>query len=1350
MRNKTFRIRLQAGLFAAVFLLSSVILPASAAQPLEGTQESTEETSTLEDEAERTGESSMEEFSTEDPASEEDTAQEETSGEESTEPESTEASSAEEESMEPVSNEETSEDIAAEGTSEDTPAELAAAEDLVVTGGIKGTDYTYENNILTILNGTHLTVSGVTDKDHIVVKSGVTAELTIRDLSITGNGNRPLDLKGAALRLHLEGVNTFVTSAYRAAVFCPKDSNLVIEGTGTLNATVDVGGNAAAIGGESTASPSVFDPDWRIFDTDDGMCGSITINSGTVNAKCELVKTHSFDMGVGIGGYGGGPIVINGGTVTAEGRMTSTGIGSLNKDFEGIFINGGTVTAKTYDGGPMDDMGTSGSLGPAIGTVGGSKDEVPIVISGGEVNASSNFGCAGIGGGRNGSAGDIYLTGNAKVTARGGYGAAGIGCGYAQNGTDSLGSRITIDQNAVVNAWGGTNGPGIGGSAPRNVKAGPDGSVGTIIVAGDAKVWANGGANAPGIGTGATLTAADYAETCKVEKIVLTGRAEVHAKGGAGSPNDIGPGSLGQGNPPPEERFYESIITIPLDSGTTTEAQNSLYIDADGNYVVKGEVTLTHDLSIPPGKKLILPQGSILNVPQDITLECPEESIEGNGDIINAGGPEVTYYSVVFESNGGSRVDGYAKVKQGNKIAEPPVPVKKLSQFEGWYKEAELITPWDFRTDTVQGDTVLYAKWSEQGVIIEEIGPQTYTGKAVKPQPTVVFNGQVLTAGKDYSVKYANNTKAAGTDANKPPTVTVTGKGSFKESRKLYFVIEPKNIEEDEVNITYKEFIQYNKKQQSPLPVLKYNGKQLAKNRDFKISYYTAQDQSFSNPLTSITEPGAYVMHIEGIGNYTGEKKLAFQITQNILVSKLKVSLNKKTVPYTGKAVTLQNTEGMNLIVKDGGTILKSSEDELSGDEKAAYRIAYKNNTEVGKATIIITGIEENGYSGSREISFNIQGASITKASVAKLQNLPYTGEEQKQEPVLTVKKGKETAVLKKGTDYTLEYTPAVNAGKVTVLIKGINQYTGSMKKTYQILPVSLVVNGEPNPCVTLSEIAAAVQSKKGAAADIKLYFQNDNGKRFLLQEGTDFTLTYKNNKAVTTENKKAAVSIKGKGNFKGTLNGVKFEILPRDLSAAAVSVDVADMVFNQNKKDNFAYKPKVTVTDGGVKIPASEYEIDYGKNTQSEIESMFEKDGDQITAGARLTITVKAKAPNAKTAANYTGSKTAEFYITPFSISKAVMQMQPRTYTGTDIKDISQEDFKKCEYKVNGKEIRPLTLGTDFTIDPDSYKNNRFFGTAKLTVRGTGKLYGGTKTISFKIEKFSLKELVSRLLGSE
>ena len=71
---------------------------------------------------------------------------------------------------------------------------------------------------------------------------------------------------------------------------------------------------------------------------------------------------------------------------------------------------------------------------------------------------------------------------------------------------------------------------------------------------------------------------------------------------------------------------------------------------------------------------------------------------------------------------------------------------------------------------------------------ITGISDQTYTGKAIKPEPVVKYGAKKLKKGTDYTVSYSAN-KEIGT-----ATVTIEGKGNYRDSVKKTFAINPKAV----------------------------------------------------------------------------------------------------------------------------------------------------------------------------------------------------------------------------------------------------------------------------------------------------------------------------------------------------------------------------------------------------------------------------------------------------------------------------------------------------------------------------------------------------------------------------
>lgn len=101
--------------------------------------------------------------------------------------------------------------------------------------------------------------------------------------------------------------------------------------------------------------------------------------------------------------------------------------------------------------------------------------------------------------------------------------------------------------------------------------------------------------------------------------------------------------------------------------------------------------------------------------------------------------PTPTYYTVTFESNGGTDVDAEV-VEEGEAVAEPdPPPTKTGFLFVGWCADSELTTPWDFENDTVSSDITLYAKWS---VVTYTVTFESNGGNSIDPR-TVPDGGTV-------------------------------------------------------------------------------------------------------------------------------------------------------------------------------------------------------------------------------------------------------------------------------------------------------------------------------------------------------------------------------------------------------------------------------------------------------------------------------------------------------------------------------------------------------------------------------------------------------------------------------
>ena len=160
--------------------------------------------------------------------------------------------------------------------------------------------------------------------------------------------------------------------------------------------------------------------------------------------------------------------------------------------------------------------------------------------------------------------------------------------------------------------------------------------------------------------------------------------------------------------------------------------------------------------------------------------------------------------------------------------------------------------------------------------------------------------------------------------------------------------------------------------------------------------------------------------------------------TKKTSISKATISGVPKTKAYTGKQIK------PSITVKYSGKTLKKGTD---------YTISYGKNKSVGKATIKITG--KGKYTGSVTKSFTITKRNVSTLTYSKISNKAYTGKQIK--PSITVKYSGKT--LKKGTDYTVSYGKNKSTGKATVKITGKGNYTGSVTKTFYIVPKKVTVS---------------------------------------------------------------------------------------------------------------------------------------------------------------------------------------------------------------------------------------------------------------------------------------------------
>jgi len=110
----------------------------------------------------------------------------------------------------------------------------------------------------------------------------------------------------------------------------------------------------------------------------------------------------------------------------------------------------------------------------------------------------------------------------------------------------------------------------------------------------------------------------------------------------------------------------------------------------------------------------------------------------------------INSYTVKFDSQGGSAIDEI-KANYNTMISQPTVPTRTGYTFAGWYKDAAGQTPWNFATDKVTSDTTIYAKWSLNGPIVNQIDENdTKISGTTLANATIIvkINDVVIATGK--------------------------------------------------------------------------------------------------------------------------------------------------------------------------------------------------------------------------------------------------------------------------------------------------------------------------------------------------------------------------------------------------------------------------------------------------------------------------------------------------------------------------------------------------------------------------------------------------------------------------
>ena len=662
------------------------------------------------------------------------------------------------------------------------------------------------------------------------------------------------------------------------------------------------------------------------------------------------------------------------------------------------------------------------------------------------------------------------------------------------------------------------------------------------------------------------------------------------------------------------------------------------------------------------------------------------------------------------------------------------------------------------------------------GITVTKPSDSKYDGEEHKNKPTVTDTktDKVLVEGTDYELTYSEDVINAGT-----VTVTVTGKGNYEGS----------------FEVTY----------------------EIAK-RDVILTSGSASKIYDKKALTNDT------VTVSGDGFVKDEGA-----TYNVTGSRTKVGTSKNKFTYELKSNT--KASNYNIEVKFGDLIVTTQDGEVvvtitghsdtveyDGNEKSVngYDVSitegstYTTDDFTFNGTAEAKGIKAGTYpmnlaadqftntnDNYTQVTFIVTDGSLTITpksivptddngiTVEKPADTTYNGSEQRNKPV--VKDSKTKATLVEGTDYTLAYTDATNAGTVTVTITGIGNYNGTVDTSYEIKPKEYTVTTNTASKVYDGTALTASGKVEGIVSGETYNFtitgtQTDVGS-------SDNTYTFEWNGTAKKSNYKLAKESIGK------LTVNKQSIVPdpdHPETYKEVKIDRPKDVTYDGKKHKWT--PTVTDKDGNSLVVDQDYKVTYSTtdftNVTGEIKvtitgignytgSLTRKyrilrreykvvtdskskvyDGDALTAGGKVEgivegetygFTVTGTQTEVGSSANtydlkWTGSaKSSNYRHGKDSIGTLTVKAQsivpdpehPETYLGIEIDSPSDITYDGKEHKwspvVSSKAKTALVAGKDYAVEYSTTDFTNVAGEITVTIRGINN-YTGSLTRTYKI----------------
>ena len=434
----------------------------------------------------------------------------------------------------------------------------------------------------------------------------------------------------------------------------------------------------------------------------------------------------------------------------------------------------------------------------------------------------------------------------------------------------------------------------------------------------------------------------------------------------------------------------------------------------------------------------------------------------------------------------------------------------------------------------------------------------------------------------------------------------------------------------------------------------------------------------------------------------------------------INIDANGENVLY---AVWVEKTE-ITLVANSGTRTYNGAEQSIEGFESTTmngYTVsgltAVTKGTNVGEYTNTVfdgtAKVEKDGVDVTDKVvvktragklvitpkSINTQEITVTKPADSK-----YDGNEHRNKP--TVKDGEK--VLVEDTDYTLSYSEdVINAGTVTVTIKGKGNYSQETTVDYQITPRTV-------------KLTSGSDSKTYDGTPLTKHEVKEDG--FVKDDGATYEFTGSQTNVGTSDNTFDYALKDGTlaSNYIITTEAGKLTVNPvTDKVTVTIKEHSAEHVYDGTEK---------TVTGYDVKSISNKH---------------YTKDDFTFSGTAEAKGTNVGEYPMNVQASDFTNN-SHNFTNVTFIIEDGSLKITPKSIVPSETNGMEVTGPADTKYNGDEQKLTPvvkdqgkvLTENVDYKLSYTGDTTN--VGTVKITIKGKGN-YNGSTEVSYKITERSV-----------